>query len=174
MHWEEMAVVGRVARPHGLRGQLILNVETDFPEERFQPGAEVFVSRRGQVESLTIQNVRFHQGRPIVAVSGVDTIEAAQALAGLELRVPRERLIRLPVGTFYRHELVGCHVETSRGEAVGFVTDVEGPAQASRLVVSSGDDEIQIPLACEICTIVDTGSRRIVIEPPNGLLDLNK
>ena len=174
MHWEEMAVVGRVARPHGIRGQVIVNVETDFPEERFQPGAELFVNRRGQIESLTLDQVRFHQGRPIVVVSGVDTIDAAEALAGLELRVPRERLIRLPAGTFYRHELVGCHVETGRGEAVGFVTDVEGPAHASRLVVSSGDDEIQIPLAREICTIVDTGARRIVIEPPDGLLDLNK
>jgi 16S rRNA processing protein RimM len=174
MDWEQMAVVGQVARPHGLRGRLILNVETDFPAERFQRGAELFVNRRGQIESLTIRDVRFHQGRPIVVVSGVDTIEAAEGLAGFELRVPRERLIRLPVGTFYRHELVGCHVETRGGEAVGFVTDVEGPAQASRLVVASGDDEIQIPLAREICTIVDTGAKRIVIEPLNGLLDLNK
>jgi 16S rRNA processing protein RimM len=174
MFWEEMAVVGRVARPHGLRGQLIVNVETDFPEERFQRGAEVFVNRRGQIESLTLDHVRFHQGRPIVVVSGIDTIDAAEALAGLELRVPRERLIRLPAGTFYRHELVGCRVETSQGEAVGVVTDVEGPAYASRLVVASGDDEIQIPLAREICTVVDTHARRIVIEPLDGLLDLNK
>jgi 16S rRNA processing protein RimM len=174
MLWDEMAVVGRVARPHGLRGQLIVNVETDFPEERFQRGAEVFVNRRGQIESLTLDHVRFHQGRPIVVVSGVDTIDAAEALAGLELRVPRERLMRLPAGTFYRHELVGCRVETSQGEAVGVVTEVEGPAYASRLVVASGDDEIQIPLAREICTVVDTHARRIVIEPLDGLLDLNK
>ena len=103
----------------------------------------------------------------------MDSIDAAEALVGLELRVPRERLIRLPAGTFYRHELVGCHVEARRGEAVGFVTDVEGPVHASRLVVSSGEDEIQIPLAREICTSVDTGAKRIVIEPPDGLLVLN-
>ncbi len=47
-----MAVVGRIARPHGIRGQVILNAETDFPEERFQPGSEVFIDRRGDVEPL--------------------------------------------------------------------------------------------------------------------------
>ena len=171
--WEDMAIVGQIARPHGLRGEVIVNVETDFPEARFQPGAELFIARDGEMEPLTLTSVRFHQGRPIVAVAGFDGIDAAQRLAGLELRIPAERLARLPAGMFYRHDLVGCRVETSAGQAVGIVKAVEGTAGVSRLVVASAEDEILIPLASEICTAIDADGKRIVIEPPEGLLDLN-
>jgi 16S rRNA processing protein RimM len=169
-----MAVVGRIARPHGIRGQVILDAETDFPEERFQPGSEVFVDRRGVVEPLRLTAVRFHRGRPIVGVAGVESVDGAEELAGLELRVPAERLVRLPPGTFYRHDLVGCRVETCAGTAVGVVQDVEGTFAASRLVVGSNRDEILIPLVSEICREIDADRKRIVIEPPDGLLELNR
>jgi 16S rRNA processing protein RimM len=169
-----MAVVGRIARPHGLRGQVILNAETDFPEERFQPGSEVFIDRRGGIEPLRLTTVRFHRGRPIVGVSGIESIDRAQELAGLELRVPAEQLVRLPAGTFYRHDLVGCRVETQAGTVVGIVKEVEGTFAASRIVVTSGRDEILIPLVSQICREIDTEGRRIVIEPPEGLLELNR
>jgi 16S rRNA processing protein RimM len=172
-NWEDMAVVGRVARTHGLRGEVIVNVETDFPAERFHPGAELFVVRGGELMRLTLAGVRFHQGRPIVSVTGIDSIDRAQELSGLDLRVPPERLVPLPAGTFYRHDLVGCRVETSAGQALGLVKEVEGTLAASRLVVASGDREILIPLASEICTAIDVEGKRIVIEPPEGLLELN-
>src|SRR5438552_713177 len=103
MDWDAMAVVGRIARPHGLRGQLVVNADTEFLEDRFQPGAELFVQRRGLVEALTIAHVRFQRQRPIIGFAGIETIEAAEPLAGLELRVPAEQLVALPSGTFYRH-----------------------------------------------------------------------
>src|SRR5438105_9735039 len=104
--WSEMAVVGRIARAHGIRGQVIVNVETDFPEERFQPGAELFVERGGSVEPLTLTAVRFQNGRPVVAFAGIESIDAVTPMAGLELRVPADRLLTLPAGVFYRHDLV--------------------------------------------------------------------
>jgi 16S rRNA processing protein RimM len=152
---------------------VIVNVETDFPDERFQPGAELFIARGEKMEPLTLTSVRFHQGRPIVALAGFDGIDAAQPLAGLELRIPVERLVPLPAGMIYHHDLIGCRVETSAGELVGIVTDVDGTAGVSRLVVASGDDEILIPFATEICTAIDADGKRIVIEPPPGLLELN-
>lgn len=172
--WDDMAVVGRIARPHGIRGQVIVNPDTDFPEERFQSGSELYVDRKGAVEPLALTTVRFHQGRPIIGIAGVESIEEAQRLAGLELRVPADRLVRLPAGTFYRHDLVGCRVETRAGGAVGVVTDVEGTIDASRLVVASGGEEILIPLNLAICTGIDAAAKRIVIEPPEGLLELNR
>jgi len=169
-----MAVVGRIARAHGTRGQVIVDLETDFPERRFQVGAELFVERRGGVEPLMLTAVRFQHDRPVIAVAGVDTMDAAEALAGLELRVPIERLIPLPDGSFYRHDLVGCEVETLAGEAVGRVREVEGTTGGARLVIEAAGGEIQIPLAAEICTTIDPVAKRIVIDPPAGLLDLNE
>ena len=169
-----MAVVGRIARAHGIRGQVILDSETDFPDERFHPGAEVFIERNGGVEALTITTVRFHRDRPIVGIEGVTTMTEAETLAGCELRVPRERLAPLPPETFYRHDLVGCEVYDRAGVRVGIVRGVEGTLGGSRLVVDGPRGEILIPLAAEICTAVDVGVKRIVIDAPDGLLELNE
>lgn len=174
VNWKEMALVGRVARAHGIRGQVIVNLETDFPDERFQSGGELFVERGGAVEALRIRSVRFQQGRPVLGIDGVDSMtEAESKLVGRELRVPVERLAPLPADTFYRHDLIGCRVELASGEAVGLVKDVEGTVTGSRLVVEGRRGEILIPLAREICTAIEPGSKRIVVAPPDGLIELN-
>src|SRR5689334_21087213 len=101
------AVVGRIARAHGNRGQVIVNLETDFPSQRFRPGAELFVERRGAIGALRISSVRFQHDRPVIGFEGVETMDDAEALAGLELRVPVASLTPLPGGTYYHHDLVG-------------------------------------------------------------------
>jgi 16S rRNA processing protein RimM len=171
--WLEMAVVGRIARAHGNRGRVVVNLETDFPEARFQSGAELFIERDGRIEKLRLNAVRFQQERPVVAIDGVDTMTEAEALAGHELRVPVDWLAPLPPDTFYRHDLVGCRVETLDGQPVGIVGDVQGTLAGSRLVIDGPRGEIQVPLANEICTTIDLRAKRIVIQPPAGLLDLN-
>jgi 16S rRNA processing protein RimM len=168
-----MALVGRIARAHGNRGQVIVNLDTDFPGERFRPGAELFAMRGGVVTPLTLTTVRFQSERPVIGLAGIETIEAAESLAGLELRIPAGQLAVLPPGAFYHHDLVGCRVETRTGAPVGTVEAVEGTADASRLVVAGTAGEILIPLAADICTTIDVHARRIVIDPPVGLLDLN-
>jgi len=171
--WDEMAIVGRVARAHGIRGQVIVQVETDFPLERFRPGAELFINRGGVPEPITLTTARFHRERPVIGIGGVDDMNGAQALAGTELRIPRERLVALPAGTFYHHDLVGCSVETRAGESLGVVEKVEGTWGGSRLVVGTPRGEILVPLADPICSTIDLAARRIVIDPPEGLVDLN-
>jgi len=173
MDWTAMAVVGRIARAHGIRGQVIVNPETDFPQQRFRPGSLLFVKRGASVDSMVVRTVRFQNGRPVIGLEGVETMNDAEALAGLELRVPVEELAKLPEGTFYHHDLVGCRVVTERGEPVGTVEGVEGTVGGSRLVVAGARGEILIPLASEICRTIDVPGKRIVIEPPEGLLDLN-
>jgi 16S rRNA processing protein RimM len=171
--WAAMAVVGRIARTHGLRGRVIVDTETDFPEARFQPGGEVFIERNGVVDSLRLATVRFQRDRPVIGFEGVDTIDQAEDLAGREMRVPIERLMALPSDTFYQHELIGCVVETGRGQAIGVVNGVEGTLGTSRLVVDGPRGEVLIPLAAEICTTIDIAAKRIVVDAPDGLLDLN-
>lgn len=169
-----MAVVGRIARPHGIRGQVVVNAESDFLEDRYQPGAEFFTKRGDTVSTITLTSVRFHRGRPIVGLDGVDTMTEAEGWAGIELRIPREQLAPLPDGVFYNHDLVGCLVVTRDGAEIGTVRDVEGGLGGSRLVIDGGaQGEILLPLAEVMCPVIDVAGKRIVANPPEGLLDLN-
>jgi 16S rRNA processing protein RimM len=173
--WDRMVVVGRIARPHGLKGHVIIDPETDFVDERYEVGRVVYVRRDGRSEPLAIATMRLWRGRPIVQFEGIDSIEAAGALAGLELGVPPDDLHVLGAGRFYRHDLLGCAVVTRAGDEVGVVVRVDGEASGARLVVRSrAGDETLIPFAAEICVEIDPAGRRLVIEPIAGLLDLNR
>jgi 16S rRNA processing protein RimM len=174
-----------------------VNLETDFPHERFQAGAEFFVKPKAvgdglkavsgraearplpemavpDVQRLVIATVRFHNERPIIGFEGVGDMNAAIALAGSELRIPVEQLATLPPDMFYRHDLVGCAVSATDGSNIGTVTDVEGTLGGSRLVVTTSRGEVLVPLAAEICRSIDVAGKRIVIEPPEGLLEVNQ
>jgi 16S rRNA processing protein RimM len=171
--WDQMAVVGHIARAHGIRGQVIVNLETDFPEGRFTVGAELFVNRDGAVTPMVITTARFQHDRPVIGLEGIHDMNDATALAGVELRVPVEWLAPLPDGAFYHHDLIGCEVHTADGRQVGVVSKVEGTMGRSRLVLDTDRGELLIPLVAAICTTIDPASKRIVIAPPEGLLDLN-
>ena len=174
MGWDDWAVVGRVARPHGLKGQVVINPETDFIEERFAAGSTVWTRSSAGEEQLTVASLRVQNGRPIVGFVGFDRIEDVERLAGQELRVPEEALQPLQPGTFYEHQLVGCVVEATSGNVVGEVAKVEGGAGGSRLVINGPRGEILIPLAVDICVEIDVANRKIRINPPEGLLELNE
>jgi 16S rRNA processing protein RimM len=168
-----LLLVGRIARAHGNKGEVIVNLETDFPEQRFRRGETLFVGPESRAEPRRIREVRFHQGRPVIALDGINTMDDAEALAGAELRVREDAIAALPAGTYYRHDLVGCDVSDAAGRAIGKVTGVEGTLERSRLVIAGARGEILIPLAAEICVTVDPAAHRIVVDPPEGLLDLN-
>lgn len=171
--WDDMVLVGVVARSHGNRGEVIVNLTTDFPEERFRTGATLFArGPQGATQTVELASVRFHQGRPILGLAGVDSITAAEGFAGAELRIPATEQAPLPEGVYYHNDLVGCEVVTADGRVVGTVAKVEGEIATSRLVVRSRRNEVLIPLAATICT-VDIAGRRIVVTPPEGLLELN-
>jgi 16S rRNA processing protein RimM len=173
-NWDEMVLVGRVARPHGLRGQVIVNPETDFVEDRFRAGATFWTrSDRGD-EQLKVTAARVQNGRPVIALEGFSSIEDVERLAGLDLRVPEEELQPLEPGMYYHHQLIGCAVETVAGERVGDVVRVDGGAAASLLVVNGGREEVLVPLVTGICVEIDVETKRIRIDPPEGLLDVNR
>ena len=171
--WADMVLVGRVARPHGLRGHTVITPETDFVEARFAKGERLWVGGDGEPSLLVIDQMRVQHGRPVVRFAGLETIEAVQRLAGRELRVEIDVLHPLDAGGYYHHELVGGVVETAGGEVVGTVAAVEGGGARCRLVVRGPRGDVQVPFVEEICGLVDTAARRIRIDPPEGLLDLN-
>ncbi len=169
-----MAVVGVVARTHGRHGEVVVNPRTDFPEERFRAGGTLFLERAGEPIAVRIREAWFHGGRPVVAFDRIETLGGAERLRGAELRVPEAALQPLPADTWYEHELVGCAVRTVTGGAVGVVGGVEGPAGAKRLIVRREGCDVDVPLVAAICVSIDTEARSIVIDPPDGLLEVNR
>ena len=173
LDWDEMVLVGRIARPHGIRGEVIVTPETDFVEDRFQAGGTLWCKTMRGIEPLTIDSMRVQKGRPIVGFDGFGRIQDVERLAGLELRVPEETLRPLGEGTYYRHQLIGCVVDTVGGERVGEVVRVEGGSSGSLLEVDGARGQVLIPFAVDICVEIDVQARRIRINPPEGLLDVN-
>jgi 16S rRNA processing protein RimM len=171
--WNEMVLVGRIARPHGIRGQVIVTPETNFVDERFQAGAAMWCKTARGVERLTIASMRVHKGRPIVGFEGFARIEDVERLAGSELRIPDEALQPLPDHAFYHHQLIGCVVETVGGERVGDVVGVEGGSSGSVLEIVGPRGQMLVPFAVDICVEIDVQAKRIRIDPPEGLLEVN-
>ena len=106
-------------------------------------------------------------------LEGVTTISEAEALRGLDLEVPEDARHPLKAGAYYMDELEGCEVVTSAGEVVGRVSSVDSDIGTPVLVVRSEAGDVLVPLAEEICRVVDPAGKRIVIDPPAGLIELN-
>ena len=176
---DDLVLVGRVERPHGLRGEVVVHPLTDFGDERFVPDATLTTARPGRTPDgttvLRIEAVRWHKDRPLVLFEGVETVEDAEALRGQGLWIAASSRPALEPGRFYETDLVGCQVETVGPPAttVGTVQRVDGTAGNSILVIEAPHGEVLVPLADEICRVIDPAARRIVIDPPAGLLELN-
>jgi 16S rRNA processing protein RimM len=174
-NWDDAILVGVVARTHGNKGEVAVNAETDFPEERFRQGARLWSrANDGSLDTLEVATMRMHQGRPLILFKGIGSMDDAELLAGRELRIAEDASDTglLEEGEYFHRDLIGCSVVTERGDQVGEVTAVEGDRGNTRLVVKSRRSEVLIPLADEICTI-DLPAKRITVRPPEGLLELN-
>jgi len=171
--WDDMVLVGRVARTHGLRGDVVVAPETDFVEERFAEGATVWMRLGVALAEKRIARSRLQGGRAVLRFEGVDDIDSALTLVRHELRVWPTELQALPDGMVYQHELVGCAVETREGTAIGRVARVDGGVGGSLLVVAGDAGEVLVPFAEAICVEIDVRGRRIVVDAPPGLLELN-
>ncbi len=169
-----MLLVGVVARARGTKGEVIVNSTTDFPDTRFAEGARVWgrAGAGGAIEALTVAQYRMHIDRPIVRFEGIMDMTGAERVAGWQLRVPASAVQTLAAHVYYHHDLVGCDVHTADGARVGVVSRVDGDGQSVRLAITAARGEVLVPLVQEFCA-VDTAARRIVVTPPEGLLDVN-
>ena len=169
-----MITVGRIVRPHGHKGAVVIESESDFADERFREGSELWWLRTGEPAVVSVASSREFRGRWVVALEGVASMNEAETLRGLELRVPAEALHALKDGVHYVHDLEGCMVATVHGQEVGRVSRVQFGSGAPLLVVAAHGGEVLIPLAEEICRRIDVAAKRIEIDPPEGLIDLNR
>lgn len=169
---DDLITVARIARPQGIRGEVIADLLTDFPERFAGMETARVKSSNGEMLALPLENHRLHKGRILLKFAGYDTMNAAEALRGAQVVITRDELVKLPDENFYEFDLIDCDVMTVEGKPVGRVVNVQNFGAAPLLVVKDGDREHLIPLASSICPEVDTARKRIVVDPPEGLLEL--
>jgi 16S rRNA processing protein RimM len=162
-------VVGRIGRPHGVRGAVTVECRTDEPDERFAPGAVLLVE---DAPSLVVSGSQWHSGRLLVQFVGVDDRSAAEALRGTLLEVERDDAERpADPEEFYDTALVGCRVVTTEGVTVGTVTEVAHLPAQDLLVIATDAGEVLIPFVSALVPEVDLSARLITVDAPPGLLD---
>jgi 16S rRNA processing protein RimM len=166
-------VVGRVGRPHGVRGEVTVEVRTDDPDARFAPGSSLRTDPDGR-GPLTVAEVRPRSGGLVVAFAGVDSREAAEALRGTVLVVDSESLPPIDdADEWYDHQLVGLAAVDPAGAALGTVADVVHAPASDLLVVRDADGgEHLVPFLRAMVPTVDVPGGRVVVDPPEGLFDL--
>jgi 16S rRNA processing protein RimM len=167
-------VVGRIVRPHGVRGEVAVDVRTDDPEARLAVG-KVLATEPPTAGPLTIAGARWHAGRLLLSFEAVTSRERAESLRSVLLVVDSEDMDDIPdPDEFHDHQLIGLAVIGPDGEQVGEVTDVLHHGQDMLVVAGAGrraGTEILVPFVAELVPEVDLDARRLVIAPPPGLLD---
>jgi 16S rRNA processing protein RimM len=163
-------VVGRIGRPHGLRGDVTIAVNTDDPDERFAPGAVLHTdpADRGP---LTVATRRRAGGGLLLRFEGVDDRDAAEALRGISLTVPAETLPEPDdPDEFYDHQLIGLAVRDASGRELGVVVEVWHPPASPVLLVRrpDGSDEA-VPFVRALVPTVDLAGGFLVVDPPDGM-----
>ena len=181
----ETIAVGRILGPHGIRGEVAVEVLTDAPR-RLDAGSSVLLVREGQPPvAVVIATKRGPDARGGAAVTpgrarrrtvllrlaGCDGREQAETLRGAWLEIERARVPPAPAGTYYRFELVGCRC-LNGGEDLGEVVDVVEDGGGLLLVVSDGRREVPVPFVARFLVAVDVEGRRIDLELPPGLIEV--
>jgi 16S rRNA processing protein RimM len=183
-------VVGRIARPHGVRGEVSVEVRTDEPDRRFAVGS-VLSTDPAEAGPLTVASVRWHTGRLLVGFDGITDRNEAESLRGIWLTLDSAQAgPSADPDEFHDHELIGLTVVTVSGEPVGQVTDVRHFGQDLLVIQPAGrlatepptgrvrpgqpaqPDGLLVPFVAAIVPEVDVAAGRLVIDPPPGLLEL--
>lgn len=170
-----LVVVGRIGKPHGIRGELTVEVRTDDPDLRFAPGS-VLATDPARVGPLTVAAARWHSGRLLLRVDGVADRTAAEGLRGVvvSVDVPDDDVPEDPE-EFYDHQLRGLTAVAVDGSEIGVVDDVVHlPAQDLLSVKRPGGREVLVPFVAEFVPDIDVSAGRITLDLPSGLLELDE
>lgn len=173
----EFLVVGRITKPHGIKGEVSVFPLTDRPEETFAPGSELILGdAEGKVEEdspiLVIERVRPYKRGFLVSFEDHPDRASVEPYAQRYLAVPIEALEPLEEGEVYYHQLLGLEVVTTEGEVVGRVREVYDTEPAHLLDVKGPEKSYLIPFVERIVKKVDLDAGQVVIEPPPGLLEI--
>ena len=168
----ELVIIARAVKPRGLKGELVAELLTDFPE-RFEDVEElVLVSPTGERTVGQLENYWFQNDRVILKFAGYDDVETARQLVGFEFAVPEAERVSLPSDHYYDWELEGCTVKVG-SESIGKVQSIlrTGATEILAITDENGKESL-IPLVDSIVVEIDAAAKTIVVDPPEGLLDL--
>ena len=170
---ERLVVIGQIGRPHGLQGQVRVTPRTDDPQrfERLET-CVVWDPARDQRHIHRVTAARRQGATVVLSLAGCDSVEAARSLTGHLVAVPESQALPPGPGRFYPWQLEGCEVVTEGGRVVGRVTGIEASPAHDLWVVQDHAGEHLIPAVPAIVVEVDLSARRVVIRPPEGLLEL--
>ena len=168
----DLVLIARAVKTRGLKGEVVAELLTDFPE-RFEDLDEVvLVSPGGEQKTESIEDFWFQKDRVVLKLDGYDNVDAAKQLIGYEFAVPESDRVELEDDEFYDWELEGCTVKVG-DQSIGEVRSVLKTGGTEILVVGdeSGNEKL-VPLAAAIVVEIDAARKTIVVDPPEGLLDL--
>lgn len=171
---DDLVVIAKLLRTRGLRGELVAEILTDFPERFDGLKNVVGIFPNGKRENLEIEKFWFQKDRIILKFKGFETIEKAEALRNVEICVPETEAVELGDDEFFDWEIEGCEVETIEGEKIGQVREIMRTKGSENLVVTSAVDEKKdflIPFVSAICVEVDIENKLIKADLPDGLLE---
>jgi 16S rRNA processing protein RimM len=168
---DELVAIARIARPHGLRGEVVADLLTDFPE-RFEGLVDVTgVLAAGVKRDLRIERFRFQNRRILLKFFGIDRVEDTEALRNADICVNEDEAVELNEGEFFDWELVGCNVQTVDGQTLGTVKELMRTGGTEILIIEGAEKEYLVPFAESICVEVDIENKLIRIDPPDGILE---
>lgn len=169
----DLIIVARAVRTRGLKGELVADVLTDFPE-RFEHISELTgVGSSGDRKQLELESYWFQNDRMVLKFTGYDTVESANALVGYQFGLPEAERVQLPKDEYYDWELEGCAVENKPNSIIGKVREVMKTGGVALLVIEDeAGRENLVPMVQSIVVEIDILRKRILIDAPDGLLDL--
>jgi 16S rRNA processing protein RimM len=166
--------IARIVRTRGNKGEILVESLTDFPD-RFDILEEVWLeSDNGSLQKIALDFTWEHKGRRIFKFTGIDSISSAEKLIGCLVQIPRRQAVRLPAATYFDHDLVGCSIEDTHGKHLGYVQDILKISGNNQLVVKNGNREFLIPAVEKICTQISIEKKQILVDLPEGLMDLDQ
>ncbi len=162
--------LGEVIKTHGLRGEISVRLDVDFPED-YQNMESVFLNQEGRLIPFFVDTIQINGSKALVKLEDCDSQDRAKELLGTSLYLPVSRLPKLPERQFYYHDLVGCTVFEAEKE-IGNVVEIYDLPQNELMTVNAKGREVLIPIKDEILIQVDLDTQKIIVDLPDGLLNL--
>lgn len=161
--------IGRIVRAHGLHGELSVTILTEFPE-RFESTEWVYLGNEFEASPYRLEGYRWHKKNLLLTLSGITDRTQAEQLRGQYVQVPLEEAVPLPEGTYYLYQLIGLHVVTIDGQALGIVADIIETGANDVYVIEGDDRQILLPAIDDVIKSIDVETGQIVVQVIDGLI----